>query len=119
MDDKIERTHKKGKDEKEEEGPKRDNKGSDGDAGEGEETEGSASLEDVSDNDEIDRAIASGQGTTTTNSKDNAKDDNAKEGRMVGIPQFWAWAMEHMEDVAKLITERGIYCLEHLTDITC
>ena len=38
---------------------------------------------------------------------------------MVGIPQFWVCAMGHMEAVAKLITERDIDCVEHLTDVTC
>ena len=38
---------------------------------------------------------------------------------MVGIYQFWVYAMGHIEAVADLITERYIYCLEHLTDITC
>ena len=58
-------------------------------------------------------AIAS-RGTTNTNPK-ATKDNNDKEGRMVGILQFWVCAMGHMEAVAKLITERDIYCLENLT----
>ena len=37
----------------------------------------------------------------------------------MGIPQFWVCVVGHMEAVAELITERDIYCLEHLTDITC
>ena len=85
--------------------------------GGGEEREGAASLEDASDDDNIYGNIAS-RGTTTTNTKD-AKDDNDKEGSMVRILQFWVCAMGHMEAVAKLITERDIDCLEHLTDVTC
>ena len=72
---------------------------------------GVASLEDASDNDEIYGAIASVQGTTNTNTKDNTKDDNDEEGRMVGIPQFWICTIGHMEAVAKLIMERDIDCL--------
>ena len=37
----------------------------------------------------------------------------------MGIPQFWVCATGNMEAVAKLITERYIDCLEHLTDVTC
>ena len=78
--------------------------------------EGGASLEDAFDDDEICSAITS-RGTTTNNAK-SAKDDDDKEGRMVGILHFWVCAMGHMEAVAELITERDIYCLEHLTDVT-
>ena len=91
LDDKIERIHKEGGGEKEEEGSKGDNNGGDDDAGEGEEREGAAALEDTSDDDEIYGAIASVQGTTTTNTKaakDNAKDNDGKEGRMVEIPKL-------------------------------
>ena len=95
-------------------------KGDDGgNTGEGEEREGAASLEDAFDDNEIYGAIASGQGTATTNTKDDAKDNNHEEGRMVGIPQFWVCAMGHMETASKLITERDIDFLEHLTDVTC
>ena len=38
---------------------------------------------------------------------------------MLGIPQFWVCVMGHMEAVSKLITERDIDCIEHLTDVTC
>ena len=38
---------------------------------------------------------------------------------MVGIPKCWVCEMGHMDAVAELITERGIDCLEHLTDFTC
>ena len=38
---------------------------------------------------------------------------------MVGILQFWVCAMGHMEDVAEIITERDIDCLERLNDVTC
>ena len=38
---------------------------------------------------------------------------------MVGILQFWVCAMVHMEAAAKLITERDLDCLRHLTDVTC
>ena len=38
---------------------------------------------------------------------------------MVGILQFWVCTMGHMEAIDKLITERDIYCLKHLTDNTC
>ena len=38
---------------------------------------------------------------------------------MVGIPQFWVYAMGHMEAVAESITERDIDCIKHLTDVTC
>ena len=86
--------------------------------GEGEEREGDASLEDTSDNDTIYGAIASGQDTNTTNAK-STNHNNDKEGCMVGIPHFWVCAMGHMEAVAELITERDIYCLERLTDVTC
>ena len=86
--------------------------------GEGEERERAASLEYASDNDDIYGAIASGQVTTTNNTK-SAKENDDEEGRMVGIPQFWVCTMGHMEAVAKLITERYIYCLKRLTEVTC
>ena len=38
---------------------------------------------------------------------------------MVEIPQFWVCAIGHTEAVSELLTERGIYCLVHLTDVTC
>ena len=38
---------------------------------------------------------------------------------MVGIPQFWVYAMGHMEAVAELIRERDMDCLKHLTGVTC
>ena len=37
----------------------------------------------------------------------------------MGILQFWVCAMVHMDALSKLITERDIECLEHLTDVTC
>ena len=37
----------------------------------------------------------------------------------MGILQFLVCAMGHMEAVAKLITERDIDCLDHLTNVTC
>ena len=85
--------------------------------GEGEDREGGASLENVSDNDDIYATIAS-RVTNTNNSKADKHDYN-EEGRMVGILQFWVCAMGHMEAVAELITERDIDCLEHLTGVTC
>ena len=87
--------HKEVGGKKEEEGLKiDDNCGND--AGEGEEREGGASLEEASDDDKIYGAIAS-RGTTTTNSKATKapKDDNDKEGHMVGILQFWVCAIGH------------------------
>ena len=117
LDDDIERIPKEGGDEKEEEGSKRDYKNGDNDAGEGEEREGAASLEDAFDNNEIYGAIAY-RCTTTTNAK-VAKDEDIEEGRMVGIIQFWVCEIGHMEDVAELITEMDIDCIEHLTDIPC
>ena len=88
MDDDIERIHKEGGGEKEEEGSKGDNNNGNVDSGEREEREGDTYLEDASDDHYIYGSIASGQGTTTTNAKDDAKDDDDKEGCMVGIPQF-------------------------------
>ena len=38
---------------------------------------------------------------------------------MVGKLQFWLFAMGHMEAVAKLIIQKDIDCLKHLTDVTC
>ena len=38
---------------------------------------------------------------------------------MVGILQFWVCAMGRMEAAVELIMEGDIYCLKHLTDITC
>ena len=38
---------------------------------------------------------------------------------MVVILQFWVCVMGHMEAVAKIITERVIDFLEHLTGVTC
>ena len=119
LDDKIERINKEGGGEKEEEGSKGDYNGGDKDAGEGYEREGDISLEDASDNYKICGAIASRQGTANTNAKDKSTEDDDKEGRMVGIPQFWVCAMGHMANVSKLITERDIDCLKHLTDVTC
>ena len=119
MDDDIKSIHKEGGDKTEEEGPKGEGGGNDDGTGEGEEMDRAASLEASSDDDKIYCAIASGQGTTTTKAKDNAKDDDDVEGLMVGTPQFWVCAMGHMEAVAQLITERGIDCLEHLTNFTC
>ena len=75
------------------------------------------SLEEASDDDNIYVNISS-RGTTTTNVK-ASKDGDDKEGRMVGILQFWVCAMGYMEDLSKLITERDIYCLYNLTGITC
>ena len=104
--------------EKEEEGLKGDDDGGNDDAGEGESREGAASLEEESEVDNIYSAIASGKGTNT-NDKDDAKDDDDEEGRMVGITQLWVCAMGHMEAVDELITERDIDCLEHISDVTC
>ena len=53
-------------------------------------------MEDAFDDDEIYGTIASGQGTNNNNFKDDAKDNDDEEGRMVGIPQFWVCAMGHM-----------------------
>ena len=47
MDDEIERIHKEGGGENEEEGSKGDDESGDGNAGEGEEREGEVSLEDA------------------------------------------------------------------------
>ena len=116
LDGNIERMHKEGGGENEEEGLKGSDDGNI-DAGEGEDRERDASLEDASNDDEIYSAVAYGQGTNTNNPK-AAKDDDDEEGRMVGIPQFWVCAMGHMEAIAKLITERDIECLEHLTGVT-
>ena len=88
-------------------------------AEEGEEREGAASLENASNDDKIYGANASGQGNTTTNTKANSKDNDDKEGRMAVIPQFWVCAMEHIEAVDKLITERDIDYLKHITDVNC
>ena len=38
---------------------------------------------------------------------------------MAVIPQFWVCAMEHIEAVDKLITERDIDYLKHITDVNC
>ena len=118
LDDNIESIHKEGGGKKEEGGSKGDDSG-DGNAGEREERKGVASLEDAFDNDKIYGTIASVQGTTFNNTRDNAKDDDDEEGRMVGITQFWVCAMGHMEAVAELIMERDIDCLNHLTDVHC
>ena len=59
-----------------------------------------AYLEDASDDDEIYGAIASRQGTTTTNAKDNANDNDGEEGCMVVISQFWLCAIGQMEAVS-------------------
>ena len=118
LDDEIERIHKELGGEKEEEGSKGDDDDGDEDAGGGEEREGAVSLEDAPNDDDIYGAISPGQVTTTTNAKD-AKDDDDEEGRMMGIPQLWVCAMGHMEAIAELITERDIYCLKNLTDVTC
>ena len=115
MDDKTDRIHKEGGGEKKEAGSK-----GDGDnVGEGEEREGAASLKDVSNEDKIYGTIASGQGTTTKNAKDDAKDNDAEEGRMVRITQFWVCAMGHMKAAVELIMDRDIYCIEHVTNVTC
>ena len=119
MDGDIERIHKEVGGEKEEEGSKGYTDGGIDDAGEGEDREGDVYLEDASDHNNIYGVIASGKGTTTTNAKDDAKDDDEKDGHMVGIPQFWVCAMGHMEAVSESINERDIYCLDNLTDVTC
>ena len=64
--------------------------------------EGAASPEDASGNNEIYGAITSVQGNTTNNAKDNAKENDDKEGHMVGIHQFWVCEMGHMEAVAEI-----------------
>ena len=46
------------------------------DAGDGEEREDAVSLKDASDDNKIYGAIASGQGTTTTNAKSSKDDDD-------------------------------------------
>ena len=113
--------HKEGGCEKEEEGSKGDDDGGENGgnnyAGEGEEREGDSSMEDASNYGEMYSVITSGQGTTTK-SKDNTNDDD-KEGRMVGIHQFWVCTMGHMESVSELITDRNIYCVNNLTNVTC
>ena len=109
LDDEIERIHKEGGGEKEEEGSKGDDDGDD--VGEGEERVGAASLDVASDDDKIFGAISSGEGTTTTNAK-AANDEDDEDGRMVGTTQFWVCAMGHMGAVSKLITERVIDCQE-------
>ena len=45
--------------------------------------------------------------------------NNTEESGEQGIPQFWVCAMGHEEDVAELLTEEDVDCLEYLTDITC
>ena len=80
--------------------------------------EGAASMDASPNNDKIYGAIAYGK-VTNTNTKDDVKDNDEKEGRMVGIPQFWVCAMGHMEAVAESITWRDIDCLGHLTEVTC
>jgi len=52
------------------------------------------------------------------NDQDNNDDDEEGE-RARGIPQFWVCAMGHMEQVAELLTEEDVDCLEHLLDIKC
>ncbi|KAI2512827.1 hypothetical protein MHU86_1616 [Fragilaria crotonensis] len=56
--------------------------------------------------------IVKGSGIANT---DNENEDEDGEG----IPQFWVCAMGHEEDVAELLTEEDVDCLEYLTDITC
>ena len=63
-----------------------ESKGHSNDMGEVEEREGAVSLEEASDNDKIYGAIASRQGTNSTNAKDDTKENNDKEGRMGGVP---------------------------------
>jgi len=46
--------------------------------------------------------------------KKNDDDEIAK-----GIPQFWVCAMGHNENIAELLTEDDVDCLEHLSDIQC
>ena len=75
-------------------------------------------MEESSKDDAIYGTITSGQGTTT-NDKDNAKDDDDEEGRMAGIAQLWVCLMGFMEAVAELITERDIDCIKDLYDVTC
>lgn len=52
-------------------------------------------------------------------STNDSTDDDDDEPPPKGIPQFWVCAMGHMEDVAELLTEEDVDCLEHLTDIQC
>ena len=78
LDDKIDRIHKEGGGEKEEEGSKADTDGGNNDTGEGKEREGGASLEDASNDGDICGGNASGQATTTTNDKYDTRDDDDK-----------------------------------------
>jgi len=54
-----------------------------------------------------------------TMQQDNQNQGDDNEPPPKGIPQFWVCAMGHMEDVAELLTEEDVDCLEHLTDIQC
>ena len=117
LDDNIKRIHNEGGGEKEEERLKGDDGNGNGGVEEGEEREGAAPLEDASKDNEIYGTIAYRQ-STTTNAKVDSKDDDDREGRTVGIPQFWVCVMGHMEAVAELIIERDIDCVEHLADVT-
>jgi nucleosome assembly protein 1-like 1 len=45
--------------------------------------------------------------------------EHGEEAFPKGLPQFWVCSMGHMEDVAELLTEEDVDCLEHLTDIQC
>lgn len=62
-------------------------------------------------------AIVRGAAAAATGSSDT--DNNNEETVEQGIPQFWVCAMGHEEDVAELLTEEDVDCLEYLTDITC
>jgi len=63
---------------------------------------------------EMDKEIAEKAGND-----DN--DDNDEEGgaHAEGIPQFWVCAIGHNENVAELLTEEDVDCLEYLSDIQC
>eukprot|EP00581_Thalassiosira_minuscula_P017273 CAMPEP_0183727316 /NCGR_PEP_ID=MMETSP0737-20130205/25386_1 /TAXON_ID=385413 /ORGANISM="Thalassiosira miniscula, Strain CCMP1093" /LENGTH=444 /DNA_ID=CAMNT_0025958913 /DNA_START=110 /DNA_END=1444 /DNA_ORIENTATION=+ len=49
---------------------------------------------------------------------EDEEDENGEED-VVGIPQFWACAMGHVDVIAELITEADVDCLDHLQDVTC
>jgi nucleosome assembly protein 1-like 1 len=74
----------------------------------------------------INGAVEESQDDNVNDDNDNqaASDEqnnanNEQEGDVQGIPEFWTMAMNNIETIEELITERDSPCLLYLEDITC
>lgn len=68
---------------------------------------------------ELDEEIAATAAAAAAGNSRPADEETEGGERVKGVPQFWACAMTHMENIGELITAEDVDCLERLTNITC